>query len=119
MLPPPPLHLGPPPKPIERGPDLAGWSYVGYVRLDGVKLGVLQNDATGTVSFLGVGDTFMGAEVESLDRESIRLSAGSSSTTLSRPADFPVKPLERGPGAPGGPQPPQPAQPKPGQPPGR
>jgi hypothetical protein len=83
-------------------PDFSGWTYVGYVALDGEKLGAIHNEATITVHFLAVGDDFMGAEVQSVDRESMRLSSGGSTTTLSRPRDFPVKPLDQAPGA--GPQ---------------
>jgi len=82
----------PPPGP--RKPDFSGWSYVGYVSLDGEKLGAVQNDATSTVQFLAAGDDFMGAEVESVDREAMRLKSGGSTTTLNRPRDFPVKPLD-------------------------
>jgi hypothetical protein len=80
-------------------PDFSGWTYVGYASLDGEKLGALQNDATNAVHFLAVGDTFLGAEVESLDREAMRLRSGGSTTTLSRPRDFPITPLTQAPGA--------------------
>jgi hypothetical protein len=75
-------------------PDFSGWTYVGYVALDGEKLGAIQNEATSAVHFLAVGDDFMGAEVQSVDRESMGLRSGGSTTTLSRPRDFPVKPLD-------------------------
>jgi hypothetical protein len=107
VLPPPPFPTPRPSPPVPPGPDLTGWSYVGYVTLDDQQLGVLQNDATVSCNFLAVGDNFLGAQVESLDRESIRFSSGSSSTTLSRPRDFPISPLGSGTAA---------SQARPGQP---
>ena len=87
-----------PPRPLP--PDLSGWSYAGCVTFSGDKLGVLkfgiiQNEATFSVDYLAVGDTFMGATVEALDQESIRIGKGAASTTLNRPRDFPIAPLSR------------------------
>jgi hypothetical protein len=93
VLPQPPFPPTRPSPPVPHGPDFTGWSYVGYVTLDDLQLGVLQNDATVSCNFLAVGDHFLGAQVESLDRESIRFRSGSSSTTLSRPRDFSISPL--------------------------
>ena len=99
----PPSTGGPP----SVGPNLTGWSYAGYVALDGEEIGVLQNDSTMSCEYLAVGDRFMGAEVESLDRDSIRLRSGASTTSLSRPRDFSIKPLDGGQGG-ARPQPPRP-----------
>ncbi|MCJ7749963.1 MAG: hypothetical protein MUQ65_02540 [Armatimonadetes bacterium] len=98
--PPKPASLPPLPgsaqaKPPEPKVDFAGWSYMGYIELDDRKLGLLQNDTTHTCEYLAVGDSFMGAKVETLDREDIRLRVGSSRTTLNRPRDFPVTPLAK------------------------
>ncbi len=82
-------------KPPERKPDFAGWSYLGYLVIDGKQVGVLQNDTTKACKDLAVGDSFEGARVESIDRKAIRLRSGGSSTTLSRLKDFPVTPLEK------------------------
>jgi len=92
---------------VAPGPNLTGWSYAGYVALDGEEIGVLQNDSTMSCEYLAVGDRFMGAEVESLDRDSIRLRSGASTTSLSRPRDFSIKPLDGGQGG-ARPQPPRP-----------
>ena len=107
-IPSPPFPTGERSEPVvTAGSNLTGWSYVGYVALDGEELGVLQNDSTMSCEFLAVGDRFMGAEVESLDRESIRLRSGASTTSLSRPRDFSLKPLDSGQGG-ARPQPPRP-----------
>jgi hypothetical protein len=107
-IPPPPFPTGERSEPVvTAGSNLTGWSYAGYVALDGEELGVLQNDSTMSCEFLAVGDRFMGAEVESLDRESIRLRSGASTTSLSRPRDFSLKPLDSGQGG-ARPQPPGP-----------
>ncbi|MFB3880243.1 MAG: hypothetical protein ACE149_03220 [Armatimonadota bacterium] len=110
ILPVPPLGdsqrtSSPPPRP---GPNLDGWTYVGYVDLDGEQLGVIQNDSTMSCEFLAVGDTFMGAEVTSVDRDAMHLRSGGATQTLSRPRDFSLRPLERPAGAT------QPPQPRPG-----
>ena len=76
----------------------------GYVELDGEKFGLLQNETTHTCRFLAVGESFMGAEVEKLDREDIRLRVGTSRTTLSRPRDFSITPLKTATSAPKAPR---------------
>ena len=91
----PPLRGSEEAKPPKPKIDFSGWSYMGYIELDGQKLGLLQNDTTHTCEYLAVGDSFMGAKVEKLDREDIRLRQGSSRTTLSRPRDFSVTPLKK------------------------
>ena len=103
-LPPPPLPKGEQPAPAPKV-DFSDWSYMGYVELDGEKLGLLQNETTHTCRFLAVGESFMGATVEELDREDIRLRVGTSRTTLSRPRDFSVTPLDPGASAPKTPRP--------------
>jgi len=91
----PPLPGSEQAKPPEPKVDFSGWSYMGYIELDDRKLGLLQNDTTHTCEYLAVGDSFMGAKVERLDREDIRLRVGASRTTLSRPRDFSVTPLAK------------------------
>ena len=91
----PPLPGGEEAKPPEPKVDFAGWSYMGYIELDDQKLGLLQNDTSHSCEYLAVGDSFMGAKVEKVDREDIRLRSGASRTTLSRPRDFPVTPLAK------------------------
>jgi hypothetical protein len=98
--PPPPLpkpddQTQPPPKPKV---DLVGWSYVGYVEAGGELLGILQNETTLSCKYLAVGDSFEGATVEEISRESLGLRSGASRVTLSRPRDFSVTPLEKVPG---------------------
>ncbi len=122
ILPTPPMRtIAPPPRPRPRL-DLSGWTYAGTVTLTGeqtgvVRLGILQNDATGGVSYLKVGDTFLGATVESVTPESIRFEFDGAVTTLSRPNDFSVLPLSGAPGAPD--QTAQPGPPAPRPPRGR
>jgi len=91
----PPLPGSEQAKPPEPKVDFSGWSYMGYIELDDRKLGLLQNGTTHTCEYLAVGDSFMGAKVEQLDREDIRLRVGASRTTLSRPRDFSVTPLAK------------------------
>jgi len=96
--PPPPLPSGENSKPVTPEVDFSGWSYAGYVELNGEQLGILQNDATRACKYVGQGDNFMGATVEDIDRESISFRSGSSKKSLSRPRDFPITPLEKGAG---------------------
>ena len=91
----PPLPGSEQAKPPEPKVDFSGWSYMGYIELDDRKLGLLQNDTTHTCEYLAVGDSFLGAKVEKLDREDIRLRVGAARTTLSRPRDFSVTPLAK------------------------
>jgi len=100
----PPLPGSEENKPPKPKLDFSGWSYVGYIELDDQKLGLLQNDTTRTCEYLAVGDSFMGAKVEEMDRENMRLRSGSSRTTLNRPRDFPVTPLAKAPTTPAGPR---------------
>ena len=111
-LPTPPPFPTPARPPEPPRPDVSGWSYVGYVTLDGKTIGILQNDTTHTCKYLAIGNEFMGATVEKVDREAMRLKSNGSVTTLSRPRDFPITPLSKGPGAPGAPAPPQPQPPR-------
>ncbi len=112
-LPTPPPFPSPPKPPEPPRPDVSGWSYVGYVTLDGKTIGILQNDTTHTCKYLAVGSDFMGATVERVDREAMRLRSNGSVTTLSRPRDFPIIPLSGAAGVPAAP-PPQPARRGPG-----
>ncbi|MBN1461855.1 MAG: hypothetical protein JXA57_20180 [Armatimonadetes bacterium] len=93
--PPPPLPNGGDEKPTPPKIDVSEWNYVGYVTLDGKQLGIVQNETTRTCEYLAVGDEFMGAVVETVDRESMKLKAGSARTTMSRPRDFSMLPLEK------------------------
>jgi hypothetical protein len=97
--PPPPFPGSETAKPAEKKLDLSGWTYMGYVQLDDETLGVIRNDGTGACEYLAVGDSFMGAKVEQVDRDDMRLRSGTSQTTLSRPRDFPVTPLAPGGGS--------------------
>lgn len=106
-LPVPPLNktqpAPAPPKPAIA--DFSGWSYVGYVVLDGTKIGLLQHESSNSCEYRAVGEEFLGAKVESIDGEDLRLRAGSSQVTLSRERDFALLPLDK---------PPQPSTPAPG-----
>jgi hypothetical protein len=111
VSPPPPLPRnggtsGPAPRESgPRRPDVSGWTYVGYVILDGETLGIVQNESNRSCQYLAVGDTVLGAEVETVTGEEMLLKAGASKVTLSRNRDFSVVPLDKGPSArPGQPQ---------------
>lgn len=87
---PPPAAATPAPK----RPDFAGWTYAGYVVINGEKRGLLQNDSSDTGKDLAVGDTFLGATVEEVTGRTIRLRSGRSPTTLNIPELFPIVPLD-------------------------
>lgn len=98
-LPVPPLNK---PKPTPAPPkpavaDFTGWSYVGYVVLDGTKIGLLHHESSNSCEYRAVGEEFLGAKVESIDGEDLRLRAGSSQVTLSRERDFALLPLDKAP----------------------
>ncbi len=76
-------------------PSLANWSYVGYVTIDGVMTGLLQNDETNrSVKELKVREQFQGYRVESITREEMVLSFSGTRVSLTKPLDFPIVPLE-------------------------
>jgi hypothetical protein len=98
-LPVPPLNK-PKPKPAAPKPavaDFSGWSYVGYVVLDGTKIGLLQHESSNSCEYRAVGEEFLGAKVEAINGEDLRLKAGSSPVTLSRERDFGLLPLDKPP----------------------
>lgn len=75
-------------------PDFAGWTYAGYVLINGEKRGLLQNDSSDTGKDLAVGEKFLGATVEEVTGRTIRLRSGRSPTTLSIPELYPIVPLD-------------------------
>jgi hypothetical protein len=90
----PAIPATPRPKPL----DLTGWSYAGYFQAgygegDDVVLGILQNESSEAVKYLGVGDEFLGAKVTSIDGEEIVFGSGGSADRLSVPRDFALSPL--------------------------
>jgi hypothetical protein len=83
-------------KPARPRLDLTGWSYVGYVIFDDVKVGIVQHESSTSVEYLTAGSQWLGVEVTEITDELIRLkSGGSSPSTLSRERDFPVTPLDK------------------------
>lgn len=74
--------------------DFAGWTYAGYVLINGEKRGLLQNDSSDTGKDLAVGEKFLGATVEEVTGRTIRLRSGKSLTTLRIPELFPIVPLD-------------------------
>ncbi|UCC69414.1 MAG: hypothetical protein JSV79_05740 [Armatimonadota bacterium] len=95
-----PLPTPPPIKPPKsagnrtKQPDFTGWTYTGYIAIGGEKRGILQNESSDSYRDVPVGGKFLGATVEEVTGEGIRLRSGSSVTTLSTPDLFPVVPLD-------------------------
>jgi hypothetical protein len=95
-----PLPTPPPIKPTNstsprtKQPDFTGWTYTGYIAIGGEKRGILQNESSDSYRDVPVGGKFLGATVEEVTGEGIRLRSGSSVTTLSTPDLFPVVPLD-------------------------
>ncbi len=87
--------LGPRPEP-PRTPDLNGWAYLGYVVLDGNKVGIVQQASSGRCEYLAVGASFLGARVQDVNDRTIRFRCDSSEPTLTRTRDFHLLPLDRG-----------------------
>ena len=92
------------PPPVERMPATTGWSYLGYVIVDGKEFGIVKNESSGECRYLAEGEDFLGSKVEEIGGEAMRLRTGSSQTSLSRNRDFSLVPLsgsgareERGP----------------------
>lgn len=88
-------------------PSLTNWSYVGYITIDSITTGIIQNDETDTIRELTIGEKFQGYQVEAISRDEMGLSYGATKVALKRPLDFPIVPLEGTAGAtqPGRPQP--------------
>jgi len=96
--PPPPPPPPPPPQPVVEPPlAFPGWSYVGYIRLDGKTLGIVQNESDGSAEHLEVGRNFRGATVEAITPTEIKLRSGTRIASLLRPETFSLVPLDRGP----------------------
>jgi len=89
-VPPPPP---PPPKPASPRVDVAGWSYVGYMTINGVRYGLIESESTRSWEQLKEGESFQGAKVEKIDANEIRFASGSTHVSISRSELFPVLPL--------------------------
>ena len=74
-------------------PTLTGWTYVGYLTINGTTRAILQSDSSDTVQSPEVGTDFQGFHVVSADGEEAVLTAGGGRTTLKRTKDFPILPL--------------------------
>jgi len=85
--------------------DFAGWTYAGYVLVNGEKRGLLQNDSSDTGKDVAVGDKFLGATVAEVTGRTIRLTSGKSVTTLRIPELFPIVPLDNSASATASPRP--------------
>lgn len=75
-------------------PAFAGWTYAGYVLVNGEKRGLLQNDSSDTGKDFAVGDKFLGATVEEVTGQTIRLRSGKVVTTLRISDQYPIVPLD-------------------------
>ena len=82
-----------PPKPTTPKVDVAGWSYVGYMTINGVRYGLIESESTRSWEQLQEGESFQGAKVEKIDATEIRFASGSTHVSLSRSERFPVLPL--------------------------
>ena len=90
---PQPAPPPPPPKPPAPKVDVAGWSYVGYMTINGVRYGLLESESTRSWEQLKEGESFQGGKVEKIDATEIRFVSGSSHVSISRSERFPVLPL--------------------------
>jgi len=84
------------PSDTAKSPDFAGWSYVGYVVIEGRTIGLLQNESSSSAREVAVGDEFLGATVEEITPQEISLKSRTTSVSLSVPRDFPVLNLSKG-----------------------
>lgn len=93
-VPPPPPFEEPPKKPKPPRIDLSGWTYAGYITLDGEKIGLVQSEAGDSLKQLSVGDKFQGATVKEITGDEMRLANGRQSETLHRTRVYPLTPLD-------------------------
>jgi hypothetical protein len=93
---PPPIKPSKPAVAGAKRPDFTGWTYTGYIVIDGEKRGILQNESSDSCKDVPVGGKFLGATVEEVTGERMRLRSGASTITLSIPDLFPVLPLDKG-----------------------
>ena len=94
----PPQPTPPPqPAPAPQPPSFPGWSYVGYIEINGKMMGILQNLSDRTVEYLAVGDGFRGATVTEVTATQISLKAGvAPPAVLARSQNFDLIPLDKG-----------------------
>jgi len=85
----------PPRSPEPRGPDLSGWSYVGYIKVDDKARGMLQNDSGMGYESLSIGESFMGATVTQITADAIVFRSGTRTFTLNRVEDYSLVPLSK------------------------
>lgn len=100
---PPPIQPAERAAPTIRQADFSGWTYTGYIAIDGERRGILQNESGNICKDIPVGGEFLGATVEEVTRDSMVLKSGRSAIELRVPDVFPITPLEKGPS--GGPPP--------------
>ncbi len=74
--------------------SFSGWTYTGYMTINGEKRALLENDSTDSWEDVVVGGDFQGATVIDMTGEEIRLKSGASVITLASTDSFPVTPLD-------------------------
>lgn len=95
LPPPPPFEKTPEEKePAPRRIDFSGWTYAGYIVLNGKQMGLLQSESGDSLKELSVGDKFLGATVREITGEAMRLAYDSQTATLHRMGVFPLTPLD-------------------------
>ena len=85
----------PPQPPPEPAPSFSGWTYSGFVEVDGKAHAILRNDAERMQVTVTEGEAFRGGTVAKITPQEVRLRAGSRETALARPEWFPLLPLDK------------------------
>ena len=90
----PPVVKPAPPVIVEVKP-FAEWTYTGTVQMDNTVMALLENTRTKEGQYVQQGDTFMGAQVESVSPQEVRLSSAGKPTMLAKSDNITVTPLDR------------------------
>ena len=74
--------------------SFSGWTYTGYMTINGEKRAILVNESGDSWEEVVVGGKFQDATVLEMTGEEIRIKSGASVITLASTDSFPVTPLE-------------------------
>jgi hypothetical protein len=80
------------PEAVWRSPA-EGWTYAGYVVLDGEPMAVLQEPNSGQAAFLHLGENFRGGQVEEITPTAVRIEFGENVQILPKSEEYNTVPL--------------------------
>lgn len=93
----PPTQPLPAPQPVAPMPinPFADWAYTGTVHVGDETIALIENSKTGEGKYVRTGDSFLGAQVQSVSDEVVMLKLGVKPIVLSRSNSIVITPLDK------------------------